>query len=233
MNNTFQVQVVRRGVITLPKELRDHNHIEEGDMLTLIELGDGVVVMSPRRSRVDEIADKLANEWKDAGKSLSRCFPPCVKYGQNMTPKSHKVFLDTSVVFAAVFSPTGGARKLFQLGEAGILKLCIGPNVLRECDEVVRRKTPASLPILAQLLELGRVETTPAPDGKLVESARSIVGYEPDAHVLAEAISAQPDWFVTHDKQHFLKERKESDVFFHIGTPGDLIQAIKDDFTLP
>ena len=56
-NNTFQVQVVRRGIITLPKELREHNNIEEGDMLTLIDLGDGVVVMSPRRSRVDEIAN--------------------------------------------------------------------------------------------------------------------------------------------------------------------------------
>jgi len=70
MNNIFQVQVVRRGVITLPKELRVHNNIEEGDTLTLIDLGDGVVVMSPRRSRVDEIADKLAKEWKDSGESL-------------------------------------------------------------------------------------------------------------------------------------------------------------------
>ena len=51
-NNTFQVQVVRRGIITLPKELREHNNIEEGDTLTLIELGDGVVIMSPKRSRV-------------------------------------------------------------------------------------------------------------------------------------------------------------------------------------
>ena len=70
MNNTFQVQVVRRGIITLPKELRDHNNIEEGDMLTLIDLGDGVVVMSPQRSRVDEIANKLAKEWQDSGESL-------------------------------------------------------------------------------------------------------------------------------------------------------------------
>jgi len=70
MNNTFQVQVVRRGLITLPKELRDHNHIEEGDTLTLIELGDGVVVMRPQRSRVDEIANKLAREWQDSGESL-------------------------------------------------------------------------------------------------------------------------------------------------------------------
>ncbi|HSG44184.1 MAG TPA: AbrB/MazE/SpoVT family DNA-binding domain-containing protein [Anaerolineales bacterium] len=70
MNNTFQVQVVRRGIITLPKELREHNRIEEGDMLTLIDLGDGVVVMSPQRSRVDEIANKLAREWQDSGETL-------------------------------------------------------------------------------------------------------------------------------------------------------------------
>jgi len=70
MNNTFQVQVVRRGIITLPKDLRDHNNIEEGDMLTLIDLGDGVVVMSPQRSRLDEIANKLAKEWQDSGESL-------------------------------------------------------------------------------------------------------------------------------------------------------------------
>lgn len=70
MNNTFQVQVVRRGIITLPKELREHNNIEEGDMLTLIDLGDGVVVLSPHRSRVDEIANKLAKEWQDSGETL-------------------------------------------------------------------------------------------------------------------------------------------------------------------
>ena len=70
MNNTFQVQVVRRGIITLPKELRDHNHIEEGNMLTLIDLGGGVVVMSLQRSRVDEIINKLAKEWLDSGESL-------------------------------------------------------------------------------------------------------------------------------------------------------------------
>ncbi len=70
MSDIFEVKVVRRGVITLPKELRDRNNIEVGDMLTLIELGNGVVVMSPRRSRVDEIADKLATEWKNSGESL-------------------------------------------------------------------------------------------------------------------------------------------------------------------
>jgi predicted nucleic acid-binding protein len=150
-----------------------------------------------------------------------------------MPLKKRKVFLDTSVIFAAVLSPTGGARKLFQLGDAGMLKLVIGPNVLRECDEVVRRKAPSSLPALAQLLILGQVETSIAPTKRHIALARSIVEYKPDALVLAEAISARPDWFITHDKEHFLKERKGFDLTFDIGTPGDLIQALKGDFTLP
>ncbi|PJH76033.1 MAG: hypothetical protein CO064_03425 [Anaerolineae bacterium CG_4_9_14_0_8_um_filter_58_9] len=70
MNTTFNIQVVRRGVITLPKEVRESNRIREGDMLTLIELGDGVMVLSPRRSRVDEAADRLAKQWEQAGESL-------------------------------------------------------------------------------------------------------------------------------------------------------------------
>lgn len=70
MDNVFEVKVVRRGVITIPKELRDQNNIAEGDILTLIDLGGGVVVMSPRRSRVDEIADKLAAEWENSGETL-------------------------------------------------------------------------------------------------------------------------------------------------------------------
>ena len=70
MNNTFHVQVVRRGVITLPRELRTRNNIAEGDTLTLIDLGDGVVVMRPGRSRVEIIADKLAEEWRASGESL-------------------------------------------------------------------------------------------------------------------------------------------------------------------
>ena len=70
MSNIFQVQVVRGGVITLPKELCDHNEIEEGDTLTLIELGDVMVVMSSRRSQVDAFADKLASEWQGSGESL-------------------------------------------------------------------------------------------------------------------------------------------------------------------
>lgn len=150
-----------------------------------------------------------------------------------MIRKNHRIFLDTSVLFSAVLSPTGGARKLFLLAETGLLQLIVGPTVLREADEVVRRKAPASLPMLAQLLEAGRVETCLAPSPKQIESARSLVAYAPDARVLAEATRAEVDWFVTHDKEHFIKAKKGINLSFEIGTPGDLLQRFKDEFYLP
>ena len=150
-----------------------------------------------------------------------------------MTRKSVKVFLDTSVLFAAVLSSTGGARKLFLLGEAELLELLVGPNVLREADEVVRRKAPKSLPLLAQLLEIGKVQTVSAPTSKQIESARRMVAYVPDARVLAEAIRAKADWFVTHDREHFLKAKATIHLPLEVGTPGDLLQKFKDEFYLP
>lgn len=148
-----------------------------------------------------------------------------------MLNRIHRIFLDTSIIFAAVLSETGGARKLFRLGEAGVIQLILGSNVLRECEEVVRRKAPASLPTLAYLLELGMVEiATQSPDD-FVEQAKDFVAYEPDAYVLAEAIAAEPDWFITHDKAHFLKVNLGSRLTIRIGTLGDLIQALEDEFT--
>ena len=70
MKSTFQVQVGRRGVITIPKELREQNNIKDGEILNLIELSENVFVISRRRSQVDEIANKLAQEWRDSGESL-------------------------------------------------------------------------------------------------------------------------------------------------------------------
>ncbi len=46
------------------------NNINPGDILTLIDLNDGVVVMRPQGSRFEKIAGKLARELQDSGESL-------------------------------------------------------------------------------------------------------------------------------------------------------------------
>lgn len=66
---SFAVQVAQRGLITLPKPLRDTHHIRTGDTMTLLDLG-GVFVLSPRLLRVDSLADRLADQWRERGETL-------------------------------------------------------------------------------------------------------------------------------------------------------------------
>ncbi len=47
------------------------------------------------------------------------------------TVERKRVFIDTSVLFAAVLSATGGSRLILKLGEAGVLRLVVSRQVLR------------------------------------------------------------------------------------------------------
>jgi hypothetical protein len=102
--------------------------------------------------------------------------------------------------------------------------------VLRAREDVVRRKVPTSLPTLAYLRALGRVEITNQSPDAFIEQAIATMTYQPDAYVMAEAIRAKPDWFVTHEKIHFLSANPGSNLAFRIGTPGDVIQSLADEF---
>jgi AbrB family looped-hinge helix DNA binding protein len=66
---SVQLQVAQRGVITIPKSLRESYGIQPGDTFTLIDLG-GVFVLSPRRSEIDVLADKIAGQWAEDGETL-------------------------------------------------------------------------------------------------------------------------------------------------------------------
>jgi predicted nucleic acid-binding protein len=142
-------------------------------------------------------------------------------------PVKAKVFLDTSVIFAAVFSPDGGSRLLFRLGEIDLLDIWVGQSVLQEADEVVRRKAPHTLPDLAVLLNIVRVSTGSTPGDREYKQAREFVNYLPDVQVLAEALRVAPDWFITLDRKHFLENRLLTALPFRIGSPGDFLEAFK------
>ncbi len=68
MKTTLQIR--SKGTITLPSELRNKYGLEEGEVLNIIDLGNGSFLLSPRRSRVDELADKIRVELESRGESL-------------------------------------------------------------------------------------------------------------------------------------------------------------------
>jgi len=63
------VQMTDRGVITLPKKLRDAYRLRGGANLTLLDLG-GVFVLNPQPSRIDALADQVAEQWTADGQTL-------------------------------------------------------------------------------------------------------------------------------------------------------------------
>jgi AbrB family looped-hinge helix DNA binding protein len=64
------IQIRNKGTITLPAEMRTKYGLKEGEVLSLVDLGDGNFLLSPRRSRVDELADKIRVELEAKGESL-------------------------------------------------------------------------------------------------------------------------------------------------------------------
>jgi bifunctional DNA-binding transcriptional regulator/antitoxin component of YhaV-PrlF toxin-antitoxin module len=69
MPDTISIQVAQRGLVTLPKALREAYRIQEGDQMTLLDLG-GVFVLSPRRSEIDRVADQIGTTLAEKGESL-------------------------------------------------------------------------------------------------------------------------------------------------------------------
>ena len=67
---TVTVQLRRRGTITLPREVRRRYGLDDGDVFTLIDLEDGTLVLSPKASRVAQLADQAASRVAEAGVGL-------------------------------------------------------------------------------------------------------------------------------------------------------------------
>lgn len=134
------------------------------------------------------------------------------------------VFLDTSALFAGIWSAAGGARMVLKLGEAEAVKLYVSSQVLTEIESVLRRKSPESLGSLALLLDRSRIRITPGPSPTYLDRSKSLVGYAPDALVLVAAWTAVTDYFVTLDRKHFLDNPVlQTAVPFLVGTPGDCL----------
>ena len=63
------VQMAKRGVITIPQPIRESYGMQPGDTFTLLDLG-GVLVLSPRRSEVDVLAERIRGQWTEKGDTL-------------------------------------------------------------------------------------------------------------------------------------------------------------------
>ena len=66
--NTIQIR--NKGSLTLPVEMRRKYDLNEGDIFTLIDLGEGAFLLTPQRSMVDRLGSKAEEILAQQGTSL-------------------------------------------------------------------------------------------------------------------------------------------------------------------
>jgi AbrB family looped-hinge helix DNA binding protein len=64
------VRLRKRGQITLPQTVRDSLGLSEGDILTLLQIGE-VVMLAPKQPQVPRLADRIAGLMEEEGISLA------------------------------------------------------------------------------------------------------------------------------------------------------------------
>ncbi|MBC7251085.1 MAG: AbrB/MazE/SpoVT family DNA-binding domain-containing protein [Anaerolineae bacterium] len=64
---TTTVQIRRKGVITLPAELRRQYGLDEGDLFTLVDLGDGSFLLTPQVSQVARLGNQVSKLMAEEG----------------------------------------------------------------------------------------------------------------------------------------------------------------------
>jgi bifunctional DNA-binding transcriptional regulator/antitoxin component of YhaV-PrlF toxin-antitoxin module len=64
------IQMRAKGSITLPAELRQRYALEDGDVFTLVDLGDGSFLLVPRISIVPKLVAEIEALREEAGLSV-------------------------------------------------------------------------------------------------------------------------------------------------------------------
>ena len=67
---TATVQIRRKGIITLPVEMRRQYDLEAGDVFTLVDLGDSSFLLLPQASQVARWGDKVGKLITQEGVDL-------------------------------------------------------------------------------------------------------------------------------------------------------------------
>lgn len=64
---TMTIQIRQKGLITLPVAIRRQYDLSEGDVFTLVDLGDGSFLLTPQVSQLAGLGDRVARLMKDEG----------------------------------------------------------------------------------------------------------------------------------------------------------------------
>lgn len=106
-----------------------------------------------------------------------------------------RAFIDSSVLIAASYSPTGASREIIRQAIRGTLILVVSNLVLEETERNLAIKAPEALPAFQRFLTVVPYERVRPTKQQVLKAAQYTV--LKDAAIVAAAKSAQVDYLVS------------------------------------
>lgn len=115
-----------------------------------------------------------------------------------------RIYLDASVIIAAMLSPTGGSAKLIQFVRLGAVAGITSQTAIAEIEEHAL-KIDKTLTEIRQFIQDNKVVVREKISKAEEEPYQGLVDKE-DIHIVAGAKLTKCDYLVTLDKKHLLKD---------------------------
>jgi uncharacterized protein len=144
-----------------------------------------------------------------------------------VSPKpQRRIFLDSSVLYAAAFSKRGPARRLILKGLEGSVALSLSDLVLEETKRNLTENAPLALPYFTLLADIFSPFIT-NPTKQDVRKAAQVVHLK-DAPIVAAAAKAKVDYLATHDVKHLLSHAQAIEAAYGITVvaPAELLSIL-------
>jgi len=137
-----------------------------------------------------------------------------------------RIFLDSSVLYAAAFSATGPARRLILRGLEGSVTLVISDLVLEETKRNLTKNAPVALPYFTILADLFSPVITNPTKADVFKAAQIV--HLKDAPIVAAAAKAKAGYLATHDVKHLLNHTQAIEEAYGIAVlaPSELISIL-------
>ena len=137
-----------------------------------------------------------------------------------------RIFLDSNVLISGIYSPIGAPYKILRLHSLARLRIVVCQLVINEVIRNLKAKKPEGLPVLYRLLSNSPPEITSNPREDDINIWKDYLD-NGDAIILAAAISARVDCFISSDRHFHFTRLKSQKSNLKILTPAEFVAAYK------
>ncbi len=138
-----------------------------------------------------------------------------------------KVFFDSSVVIAALFSDTGASGTIITFCEPKLIEGFISDGVVDEIKAVLKRRFPEATDLFNEFLKISKLKIITVKPKSRITAAKKWIKDPNDAKILAAAKQIGVDYLLTLDIKHFIRDANVAKVTgLNILTPGDFLNTV-------